>query len=430
MGCDMMVVPGWAAVDGHTLFGHNSARPTGERQVLHRSSGRCHVSDEKARTAHAELPEAHQTYTVLGCQPENEWGYSHGVNEYGVAAGYSQIKTKLCGDESGLSAGELVRLVLERSRTACRAVEILTDFITRYGQCNAAGELGGHSFLVADPTESFIVESGGKHWAVKQVTTSQAVSETCLIRQDWDRIAPGLADHVLAARWWPDDGSKLDFAASVSPVDSEAPVCRRWRHYVNVLIQQQSRIDLAFLRRLLGDHFEGCEEEFADLSCAPLPVCQHPTPKHPTSTAVSFVVRLQAPSDRLFLAWWAFGPPCVSPYLPIFLDAELPDPLAGRGTCPPGEAISQRMGQVIASLGLAPARWKVAQEVFGRLQTQLDQKAEEFALENAHLKQEKDSVELERQIHHFMEHVLEMFDATVSSLRLPEPGPTKAATFR
>ena len=92
MGCDMVVALGRATVDGGTLFGQNSDRSAGRWHVLRRTAGRTCAADEKVRTRFLELPQARQTFTVLGSQPEGWWGYTHGINERGLVAGCSALE--------------------------------------------------------------------------------------------------------------------------------------------------------------------------------------------------------------------------------------------------------------------------------------------------------------------------------------------------
>src|SRR5690349_17831542 len=118
MGCDMVVALGRATVDGSTLFGQNSERSAGPCHVLRRLAGRTCAPDEKVCTQFLELPQTRQTYTVLGSQPEGWWGITHGLNDNGLAVGFVPLRSKLAGGRRSLLAADLVRLILERSRTA------------------------------------------------------------------------------------------------------------------------------------------------------------------------------------------------------------------------------------------------------------------------------------------------------------------------
>ncbi len=204
MGCDMVVALGRATVDGSTLFGHNSGRPRREPQSLQRVPGRAFALGEKVRTQHLELPQARQTYTVLGSQPAGSWGYQHGVNENGVMIGCGGIQTKLRCPGPGLLAPELVRLALERSRSARQAVDVLTELVQRFGQgaypgCPPEAEFDS-AFLIADVREAFAVETSGPHWVYQEIRELRALSDASTVRQDWDWISKGLAQEAITPR--------------------------------------------------------------------------------------------------------------------------------------------------------------------------------------------------------------------------------------
>ena len=69
------------------------------------------------------------------------------------------------------------RLGLERGKTAKEAVEVITSLLEAHGQGGPCfidpGYVGmtyHNSFLIADPSEAWVLETAGKHWAVEQVT--------------------------------------------------------------------------------------------------------------------------------------------------------------------------------------------------------------------------------------------------------------------
>src|SRR5688572_30758914 len=134
MGCDLVVALGRATVDGQTLFGQNTNLPANQPGPLHRTPGRPFAVGEKTHTQHLELPQVRQTYTAVGCRPEGEWGYHHGVNEHGLAVGCTALRGKLRCPQPFLTGPDLVRLALERCRSATQAMDLVTDLIGRHGQ--------------------------------------------------------------------------------------------------------------------------------------------------------------------------------------------------------------------------------------------------------------------------------------------------------
>src|SRR5262249_30969428 len=163
MGCGIVVALGRATVDGQTLFGHNNDRPSRDGQLLCRVPGREFAPGEKVRTQYLDLHQVRKTNTVVASQPDQWWGYSHGVNDQGVAVGGTVLRTRLQCSEPGLTGGDLVRLTLERSRSARQAVDFLAELVERYGQASAPGGSslvgGDHGFLIADAVEAFAVET-------------------------------------------------------------------------------------------------------------------------------------------------------------------------------------------------------------------------------------------------------------------------------
>ena len=108
-----------------------------------------------------------RTPTFLSC-PTWLWGAEHGVNEYGVAIGNERVSTThdAAAAAPALIGMDLVRLGLERARTAAEAVDVLTGLLETIGQggiADAAHQAAyDSSFLIADPTEAFVLETAGR----------------------------------------------------------------------------------------------------------------------------------------------------------------------------------------------------------------------------------------------------------------------------
>src|SRR4051812_7399204 len=120
MGCDMIVARGTATGTGQTLFAANCHRPRGECQTVGLVPGKNFALGEMIQTRSLQLPQPRRTQAVLAVQPRGSWGYLHGLNERRVAVGVSDWQSCLAGegDRRGLLGPELVRLVLERARSA------------------------------------------------------------------------------------------------------------------------------------------------------------------------------------------------------------------------------------------------------------------------------------------------------------------------
>jgi secernin len=423
MECDVVVALGRATVDGHTLFGQNSNRPAGASQPLYRSVGREFAAGEKTRTQFRDLPQARRTHSVLGSRPEGWWGYSHGINDQGLAIGCGALNYKLRCSEPGLTGGDLVRLGLERCCTGRQAVDLLTGLVERYGQGPSPGPFASlasdNAFLIADPREAFAVEAAGKHWVYQEIREVRALSNVSVIRQDWDRISHGLAEVTITHGWWPADGSKLDFAGTLSedPV-GQASGLRRWGRATLLLEEQNGHIDASFLRRILSDHYEGTHFEVNPLATngGPVPVCHHVSGPRGSTTAASWVAQLGSTPQRLPVAWCSFGPPCHNIYFPLFLDGEPPLSFTVGGRDSSATSLWWQVQRLHDYLRGDLERWALARQNFGRLQARFDTEADDFALDGAALKQRGELAELQRLAGVFMQNCLEQFEAVLASI--------------
>ncbi len=424
MGSDMVVALPPATTDGVALFGQNCTRPAAQGVALRREPGQAHPHGVQMRLKNITLPQARQTYTVVGVQAGGDWGFLGGVNEQHVAVGQTPIRTRLAATQPGLTGSELVRLVLERCTSARQAVDCLTDLVTRYGQGDNGDD---HAFLVADGGEAFVVETAGSHWAVQAVGAVRAVSEVCLLRQDWDRISRGLADVAISKNWWPHDGSKLNFAGVVAPDSTDhAAALRRWGRATLLLEQQNGSVNAAFVRALLCGRAEmGGEEELLSPAAMERSLCRYPLDADGPVTAASFFVQAKTP-EWPALVWCAFGPPGFSVYFPIFLDADLPP--AFHDTSDGGCALWRRLMQLAGRRGDAALR-----EGLAELQLRFDHQAKETLAEAAALKKQGDADGVQRLLWSFMQASVERFEEfwsakveQAANRPVPLRGPTRA----
>jgi len=174
--CDTLCAPGRRGM----VFAKNSDRPPGEVQIAwpfgRRSSAGCTL-----RTQYLSIGDTGAHATFLSC-PTWLWGAEHGVNEYGVAIGNERVSTThdAAAAKPALIGMDLVRLGLERARTASEAVELMADLLQTCGQGGIADaahhEAYDSSFLVADPTEAFVLETAGSDFAVARYPEGGAIS--------------------------------------------------------------------------------------------------------------------------------------------------------------------------------------------------------------------------------------------------------------
>ncbi|NLS76378.1 MAG: hypothetical protein GXY76_03865 [Chloroflexi bacterium] len=203
LSCDTMVALPEATASGQTLFAKNSDRPPDECQPLVLRPRQVHPAGAITRCQFVELPAAPVTYRHIGSRPYWCWGYEHGFNEHQVVIGNEALHSRAPkAAEPRLIGMEIIRLGLERGRTAAEAVEVMTEAISRYGQGVFANDAGvrtyDNGYIVADPREAYVVEAVGRQWAVKQARGTVGISNVFSLGADWDRLAPTAEGEAVA----------------------------------------------------------------------------------------------------------------------------------------------------------------------------------------------------------------------------------------
>jgi hypothetical protein len=183
--CDTLCAPGAAGM----VFAKNSDRPPGEVQIAwpfgRRASAGCTL-----RTQYLSIGDTGAHATFLSC-PTWIWGAEHGVNEHGVAIGNERVSTThdAGAAKPALIGMDLVRLGLERARSAAEAVDVMTGLLETYGQGGIADaahqDAYDSSFLVADPAQAFVLETAGSDYAVAPFPAGTAISNRISLGTEW-----------------------------------------------------------------------------------------------------------------------------------------------------------------------------------------------------------------------------------------------------
>jgi secernin len=297
------------------LFAKNSDRPPREAQVVE-----AHLARGPGTVVMQYLTLADPgAAAAIVSRPTWLRGAEHGVNEHRVAVGNEKIWTvdDPRGQPPALLGMDLVRLVLERARDADAGLDVLAELLTEHGQ-GGSGEADRDvpyysSFLIADPSRAWIVETSGRRFAARPAGAGAAISNRVSIGTDWTvasgdveagtdidtwrspRIPTGIADHRLTA-------TRACVATATTPRELVATL----RHHGTGPwgAPGADPVEACPPPLEIGDDFAG------------ITVCMHT--RGADTTTAAMVCELPADPAVGMRAWFALGSPCVSVFVPAF----------------------------------------------------------------------------------------------------------------
>ena len=328
------------------------------------------------RCQYVEIPQVEQTAAVIGSRPHWLWGFEHGVNEHHVAIGNELVFTKEALGPIGLLGMDLVRLGLERGRTAEHALEVITDLIERYGQ-GGSGQPDvdwpySNGFIIADPQAAWLLETSGRHWAARQVQDVGNASNRLSIGRDWEHAG---ADATCFAidRGWSAREARLDFAGAYADPNAPATIAgpRRARAAA-LLVGRRGELSEGIFRTILRDHYDDGVVPGTRGSDDPhfFSLCMHADPLD--NTTASMVTSLPADPAEVRTVWISLGSPCVGTFLPLYREGHVPPELARGGTEPSADSPWWQMRALLSAVErrfedaapVARARWDVVEQGF------------------------------------------------------------------
>lgn len=337
MGCDTLVALASATRDRVTLFAKNSDRPPGECQRVVQLPRRRHPPGTRVRCQYIEIAEVDEAAALIGSQPYWLWGLEQGVNEHRVAIGNETVFAKEALGPRGLIGMDLVRLGLERSRSAEEALAVITRLIERHGQGGS-----GHAhvnwpyhnaFLIADPTTAWILETSDRHWAAREVPELGNVSNGLALDASWERGSADLTDFAVARGLWPADAGRVDFARAYGDDVGVPPnLCHERRKRAAALLAAgRGGLTAGTMRSILRDHYDGGTIHRRRPIDDPhfFSLCMHADPLD--NTTASIVAPLPADPAAVAPVWVCLGSPCTGAFVPCYLEGTVPAILGAGG---------------------------------------------------------------------------------------------------
>ncbi|MEI8081678.1 MAG: C69 family dipeptidase [Actinomycetes bacterium] len=322
--CDTFVALGDSTTDGAVILGKNSDREPNEAHELVMVEATDHGADESVRCTYIEIPQVAHTHQVLLAKPYWIWGAEMGVNEHAVAIGNEAVFTKAPReDQPGLLGMDLLRLGLERGDTAQTTLAVITGLLESHGQTGQAGHTHDlqydNSFIIADPTQAWILETFGRDWVARQIEHTDSISNALTTETTWDRSSVGLggADTQINIARTNSDFLYTRFS------DAAARQCRTSQ----ALSEMRGHIAVVDAMALLRDHGPHGNQPGWSPSHALMGanVCMHAGfgPIRSSQSTGSLVAHLSPAGPTMWLT--GTSAPCTSVFKPVWFDSGLPD---------------------------------------------------------------------------------------------------------
>lgn len=219
--CDTLVALGNTTQDGSVLFAKNSDRQPNEPHIMIRIPRLHHdLSIEKnVKTTYIEIPQVEETYEVMLLKPSWIWGCEMGCNEFGLNIGNEAVFTKEKCEKPSLIGMDMVRIALERCCTAKEALDLIITLLETYGQggnCGFEKPFEYHnSFLIADKSTAWVLETAGQYWVAKEVQDIYCISNCLSIGKEFDKHHADVIYNAIRHGWCRDP-KDFDFAKCYS----------------------------------------------------------------------------------------------------------------------------------------------------------------------------------------------------------------------
>ncbi|MCZ8134210.1 MAG: C69 family dipeptidase, partial [Algoriphagus sp.] len=317
--CDTLVALPDFTQSHSLIFGKNSDREPLEAQAI------CHfpkeIQKEKSlQCTYITIPQVEMTYEVILSKPFQMWGAEMGANEHGVVIGNEAVFTNVKFDKQkvGLTGMDLLRLGLERGKTAKEACQVIIALLQEYGQ-NACGGYKNknfyyhNSFLIADPKEAFILETAGKSWAYRSMDSFGSISNGLTIEENYLEAHFENEPRTIQALF---SGTHKNFRGNFSDLIYTKAGRSKQRQACTLSFLEKKKVPAVedFFMALRQHDQEDFHPKKASTGC----ICMHATGfTNPSDTTGSMVAEIRKDGNSTI---WLTGTshPCMSLYIPFY----------------------------------------------------------------------------------------------------------------
>lgn len=317
--CDTIVATPAYTKNGKMLFAKNSDRSPNEPQFIEHIVAKDYDLSKTPtlKMTYVSVPQVEHTYEIMISRPSWMWGAEFGANEFGLNIGNEAVFTKEKYIKTdGITGMDLLRLALERCETARKALDFLTGFIEKYpqgGNCGYGKNFYYHnSFLIADSSEAFVLETAGKFWVWKEVKDYFAISN-CLCLEEYDGCSSGLVENAIEKGWCK---SKEDFnfvKCYTEPLFTKFAKGRERRAKAMEMLKSGAP-DIHTFISILRTHGGKAKSGFQEVGS----ICMHAGGIVGDQTTASYVAEIDGKDSVYFVTGASM--PCINLFKPYVLE--------------------------------------------------------------------------------------------------------------
>lgn len=346
--------------DSYGMFGRLLYLPAGH----HAKGTMRQIFDGDTNEHHGEIPEAAETYAVMGYINEHQVGITE--TTFGG-------RPELADTAGVIDYVSLMTIALQRSKTAREAIQVMTTLVQQYGYASE-----GESFSIADPEEVWILEMIGKGSGEKgTVWVAVRIPDDCIAchanqsrihrfdRNDKENVmyAKDVVSFARKKGYFSGKDEDFSFADAYAPADfGTIRYCEtrvwsffnRWvdgmdkyldyadgRHIgtaevMPLYFKPKRKLSLHDVMDSMRDHYEGTPFDVTkDVGAGPYEMPYRPTPlawehkgktyfnERPISTqqtAGTFVVQIRGwlPNEVGGIIWYGNDDPNMAAYTPVY----------------------------------------------------------------------------------------------------------------
>ena len=341
--CTTILVGKSATADGSVLLAHNEDMGLEAAGRLWTTPARNFKKRGHIKVPYVSVTRPDETYAYWASgNPEQSSGLGVGaqhraydsvlvgMNQWGVAMACNWAHSKeQATPKKGIRRYAIRQMILERSKTARDAADLVGHLIDEYGQA----DWGGLIYNIADVNEAWVVETTTQHWVARRVPDDAvyAVANRFTIGSDFDMASDDLVQFAQTRGWYDPRHGAFSFrdAYGLPAKMHQAYDSEREARIHQLIAGKRGTLLPTDIFVVLRDRYEGTDKHTRPQQ---KPVWREDLDKDPSlfrtistnlcqSSSVAHL-RGNLPVEVGAVMWYAMANPSYSDYFPLYAGAD------------------------------------------------------------------------------------------------------------